>query len=89
MNSVPIRSTDGDELARNGHSCPEQVLSLLYPWIQEALLAEGRVHVTRHLRNRQIGEGTEIGIGEERLGRSVLGSLVTCLDNAVARVHLV
>lgn len=72
MNRVAVGSTNGDELPRNGHGCPEQILPLLYPRVQEALLSEGRVHVARNLCREEFGRrvdrGTELGAGEEGVG---------------------
>lgn len=49
VDGVPVGSANGDELPRNLNSGPEQILPLLYPRVQEALLAEGGVHVARYL----------------------------------------
>lgn len=40
MDGVTIGSANGNELSRNGNSCTEQVLPLLDPRVQEALLPE-------------------------------------------------
>lgn len=49
VNCIPVGSADSHELTGDGNGCPEQVLPLLYPRVQEALLAEGGVHISGDL----------------------------------------
>lgn len=51
VDGIPVGSADRHELPRDGDGCSEQVLPLLDPGVQEALLTEGGVHITRNLEH--------------------------------------
>ena len=53
---VPVWSTYGNELPGHGNGSSEQVLPLLYPWVQEALLTEQRIDVPRNLNGVQVAK---------------------------------
>ena len=56
MYGVPVWSTYGNELPGHGNGSSEQVLPLLYPWVQEALLTEQRIDVPRNLNGVQVAK---------------------------------